>query len=87
EDILARIGGDEFAAVLNSTSLEAANNIVERILAEINQKDFNLAIPLTISAGAAAKQNSEQDINQVFTEADQEMYRYKKRYYKTGRSF
>jgi diguanylate cyclase (GGDEF)-like protein/PAS domain S-box-containing protein len=82
EDILARIGGDEFAAVLSSTSFEKASEIVERILEEINDRDYNLAIPLSISAGTAVMQNQDQDINQVFAEADKEMYIYKKNYYR-----
>jgi diguanylate cyclase (GGDEF)-like protein/PAS domain S-box-containing protein len=85
EDILARIGGDEFAAVLSSTDLETANNIVGRIFEEINEKDYNLPIPLTISVGAAAKKNGDQDINEVFTKADKKMYSYKKNYYKENK--
>lgn len=82
EDILARIGGDEFAAVLSSTKLGTAEQIVERILAKINTQRYKLAVPLSISAGAAVMRNSEVDVNQVFTEADKKMYSFKQRYYR-----
>ncbi len=72
-DILARIGGDEFAALLPSTDLASAQKIMSRIregLAEHNTKYSGLPVELSIGAATAEKNN----LTVTFTLADQRMY-------------
>jgi diguanylate cyclase (GGDEF)-like protein len=72
-DILARIGGDEFAALLPATDAAAAEQIISRIhfrLAEHNTRYADL--PLQLSLGAATAEKN--DLARTFTLADQRMY-------------
>ncbi|MEC9490944.1 MAG: HD domain-containing phosphohydrolase [Halanaerobiales bacterium] len=74
EDVLARFGGDEFAVILPQTRKEAA----EKIVARINKKSRNVKIKdttLSLGIGFATKNKAEEDINQVFKTADDNMYR------------
>ena len=55
-DILARLGGEEFAVLLESTDEEAATEVAERLRRSINNKALTLergSITLSISAGVA----------------------------------
>ncbi|WP_049773807.1 sensor domain-containing diguanylate cyclase [Halanaerobium hydrogeniformans] len=76
EDIIARIGGDEFAIILPSTSEKEAESFCQRI--QNNIKDFNNdhkpVKPLSISLGVAVMSDSSQKLCDVFNEADQKMY-------------
>ncbi|MFP4285900.1 MAG: PAS domain S-box protein [Desulfovermiculus sp.] len=76
-DIVARIGGDEFVALLSKTDLEAGEKLVSRIYARLesyNQKQKS-QIPLSLSIGLACAQSARQDLNQVYKQADDFMYR------------
>jgi diguanylate cyclase (GGDEF)-like protein len=69
EDILARIGGDEFAAILPETDSAAVQQIVSRIrtrLVEHNAKNPDL--PLHLSLGAATAESN--DLTEAFRLAD-----------------
>jgi diguanylate cyclase (GGDEF)-like protein/PAS domain S-box-containing protein len=76
-DIVARVGGDEFVALLSKTDLEAGEKIVNRIYAELESynKKQKSQIPLSLSIGLACAQNASQDLNQVYKQADDFMYR------------
>ncbi|MEW6622191.1 MAG: diguanylate cyclase [Bacillota bacterium] len=76
EDIVCRIGGDEFAIVFATTSLESA----EKILARIHDACAGASkdpIPVSISFGAAAKIEEGQDIRGVLRAAEDRMYQNK----------
>ncbi|MBV1757806.1 MAG: diguanylate cyclase [Dethiosulfatibacter sp.] len=75
EDILARIGGDEFAILLPNTSIEGGLEVSRRI----NQScsDFVGENPISISLGVATKTNNNQDIDNIFKAADDNMYQNK----------
>jgi diguanylate cyclase (GGDEF)-like protein/PAS domain S-box-containing protein len=76
-DILARVGGDEFAIILPQTDLEAGEKVVQRIeeeLAAYNQHEARL--PLSVSIGVACALDDE-DLEQVYNRADDQMYRNK----------
>jgi diguanylate cyclase (GGDEF)-like protein/PAS domain S-box-containing protein len=76
-DIVARVGGDEFVALLPKTDLEAGERIVSRIRSRIDS--FNLEhkgkIPLGLSIGLACAEGDDQDLHQVYKQADDFMYR------------
>jgi diguanylate cyclase (GGDEF)-like protein/PAS domain S-box-containing protein len=78
-DIVARVGGDEFVALLSKTDLEAGENIVNRIYARLESynKKQKIQIPLSLSIGLACAQSASQDLNQVYKQADDFMYRNK----------
>ena len=61
-DIIARIGGDEFAVLLPQTTAEAVRLAVDRFRMEINrQNDIPGKPPRSLSIGAATAQKSELD--------------------------
>ncbi len=76
EDIIARVGGDEFIALLPKTSSEVARNICRRIK-ENCQKVETANMRLSIALGMATKESVEQDIYEIEHEAEERMYRNK----------
>lgn len=74
EDVVARIGGDEFAVLLPNTSVEVAERLLLRV--EEGVKAYNTAhpiLPLSISLGVATAM-SPMPLHQLFQEADRRMY-------------
>jgi len=75
-DILARVGGDEFAAILPLTDKVTGEYIAHRIrqiLAEYNLDKEEL--PMGISVGVATAVSAEKDLYDLFKRADDLMYR------------
>lgn len=75
EDVVCRVGGDEFAAILPETSYIDALAVVERIKSECNLNNIKY-VKLNISIGIGTKSSNE-DIYKVLNNADEMMY-YKK---------
>lgn len=76
DDIIARIGGDEFVILLPKTSEQEASNIIERIYASIeNTKMDNIII--SVSIGFDTKTNATQPVSEIFSKAEEHMYRKK----------
>ncbi len=76
DEVIARIGGDEFVILLPNTSSDDTSIIVERIqtkMANTSIKD----IPLSVSGGWATKIKKDQDITDIFIEAENMMYQKK----------
>lgn len=76
EDIVARIGGDEFAAVLPETDQKAAVKYCQRIRDNMNKfnQENNPPQNLSISLGVSTLEDNSQSIEAVFNQADQQMY-------------
>ncbi|WP_322861805.1 sensor domain-containing diguanylate cyclase [Aeromonas allosaccharophila] len=85
EDVLARIGGDEFAILLPNTTLSAATYLAERLRQQVMQSPLPLpdgdVLIMTISAGLV--ENSEGELMEsLYARADQLLYQAKQ----TGRN-
>lgn len=78
EDVVARIGGDEFGVILPLSGNEVAERAMERInnLLAINRVGEN-DVPLSISLGAATAENSEM-LRHLVRQADKAMYTVKR---------
>lgn len=75
-DIVARMGGDEFTALLPRTDLEGGEQIVKRIRAQVESynREYMAKIPLSLSIGLACAEHEGQDLNQVLKKAEDLMY-------------
>jgi diguanylate cyclase (GGDEF)-like protein/PAS domain S-box-containing protein len=74
EDVVARIGGDEFAVILPETGKEDVARIVERIEEKCKNNKNELKVPIAISAGYAVKFDHEQELEEIIKKADKNMY-------------
>ncbi|HDK27219.1 MAG TPA: diguanylate cyclase [Candidatus Atribacteria bacterium] len=74
-DILARIGGDEFAILLPSTSTEEVHNFCERIKQACQQDKIEpIYLRLNISLGHTTQKGEFKDTATILKEADKKMY-------------
>lgn len=75
-DVVARIGGDEFAIILPHTPNNIALQACERIKESVKQyNDSNPQFPLSISLGVSTSTSLEHSLIDTFREADRAMYR------------
>jgi diguanylate cyclase (GGDEF)-like protein len=76
EDILARIGGDEFVILLPKTSSADTEVIVNRIYENVN-KEMLGSVKISVSIGFDTKMDMNQNMKDVFTRAEDRMYQRK----------
>ena len=79
-DILARVGGEEFALLLPRTFSIGTEMIAERILHAVGDKPFEAEkekIHITVSIGVAELSRSVQDLDTLIRYADQALYKAK----------
>ncbi|MDD4626137.1 MAG: diguanylate cyclase [Syntrophomonas sp.] len=77
-DFVARIGGDEFAAILYNCNHQGIEGVISRIrnnITLINSR--NPTLPLSLSLGYAVKKDASTSIDELFKEADDNMYKEK----------
>lgn len=76
EDIISRVGGDEFAILLPKTDSEHADILIRRINQAIEKEKIE-NITLSVSIGYAVKKDRNDDLNDIYRQAEDEMYRRK----------
>ncbi|MEW5920961.1 MAG: diguanylate cyclase, partial [Bacillota bacterium] len=75
-DLVARVGGDEFAVVLPQTDRAAAEEVAQRIAQAVDEYNTGRPeLPLSISVGTATAEDPGRPLVQVYKEADDAMYR------------
>jgi diguanylate cyclase (GGDEF)-like protein/PAS domain S-box-containing protein len=78
DDIVARIGGDEFAVIIYAPDKDRIEHSIDelaRFVLEYNNK--NPQLPLSLSIGWAADYASSKEAEELFKLADNDMYRQK----------
>jgi predicted signal transduction protein with EAL and GGDEF domain len=76
-DIIGRLGGEEFAAILPGTSLLSAAVAAERVrvaFEEAGKEIDGLPINGTVSIGVASTEDPDCDIDSLFAHADRALY-------------
>jgi diguanylate cyclase (GGDEF)-like protein/PAS domain S-box-containing protein len=76
DDIISRIGGDEFAVILPKTESEETVRIVKRIQ-ESARKEKIENIELSIAIGYETKTSEKQNLIELLANAENHMYRHK----------
>lgn len=76
DDIIARIGGDEFVILLPGTSYEEAGKLISRIYDSVEKTQVEQMV-ISVSIGWETKENSEDTIRETFIKAEEHMYRNK----------
>ncbi len=77
-DVVARIGGDEFAVLLPQMTKEGLEKSKKRIAAAVlKYNQSGCGLPLGISLGCAAREDASCSMKELVREADSNMYREK----------
>ena len=76
-DLVARMGGEDFIALLPETGEQDARQIAQRVVSELGSKPLELAgirHICTVSAGTACSQDGSQDLDVLMAAADRALY-------------
>lgn len=76
EDIVSRIGGDEFVIMLPNTGQGEVNRFIRRIHQAVLKENKKNSIS-SLSIGYAIKESMQENIDHIFKKAEDEMYRHK----------
>jgi len=81
EDILARVGGEEFALVLQGSELKDALKVADDLCAKIGASPMTVdgkELAMTASFGVAMLTEKDEDLTEVLIKADRALYRSKR---------
>jgi diguanylate cyclase (GGDEF)-like protein/PAS domain S-box-containing protein len=84
-DVIGRMGGDEFCIILPQTDKQQAEAVKKNILSEAMSLKMETMI-VSLAVGYATKNTPEQDIQAIMTAADNNMYKVKLKHGKLMRS-
>ncbi|SHH43920.1 PAS domain S-box protein [Clostridium grantii] len=73
DDIIARIGGDEFIILFPKTNHEETQIIIKRIYKAISEEYFENGV-ISVSIGWDTKTSKEQEMKDIFIKAEEHMY-------------
>ncbi|SFI21639.1 PAS domain S-box-containing protein/diguanylate cyclase (GGDEF) domain-containing protein [Tindallia magadiensis] len=76
EDILARIGGDEYALLLPKTDAAETEELVRRVKGKLKKKPLR-EIEVSVSFGWETKHHATESLTKVFKKAEDKMYKQK----------
>lgn len=76
DDLIARVGGDEFILLLPKTDSEQAEKMVHRLCDAIKEGN-NSPVVCSVSFGWDTKTDPAEDIGRIYTNAEDLMYRHK----------
>jgi len=76
DDIIARMGGDEFLLLLPKTDSSAAGKMIKRIK-DVTDKQKVMYLDVSVSFGWATKEETETDISEIMKKAEDFMYQKK----------
>jgi diguanylate cyclase (GGDEF)-like protein len=76
DEIISRIGGDEFVILIPKMGNSHAESLVERII-EISEKEKIGSIEMSISLGWELKYDDGENIQEIFNKAEDHMYKKK----------
>jgi diguanylate cyclase (GGDEF)-like protein len=79
-DMIARVGGEEFIALIHGQTMEGAEIAAERLRVAIAAAPYAFKdglAPITISIGVALARSDDKDIAEVLERADQALYQAK----------
>jgi len=78
DDLVARIGGDEFAVILHNSTEEKVKTDCSNIRKQVDRYNMeNPTLPISVSMGFAISCKTPIDMKAIFDEADNNMYREK----------
>ncbi len=81
EDVVARVGGEEFAVLLPGTGLEDAMALADRLCDKIGVSPIEMTtigLPMTSSFGVASISDSDKELDDMVRRADRALYRSKR---------
>lgn len=77
-DLIVRLGGDEFIILLPNTSIEQARKVAIKIIEKINDFNKNKEFNFTISVGVSHYQKGDTSIDNLISRADDSLYEAKR---------
>ena len=76
DGIVSRVGGDEFVILLPNTNSSQAEEKIANIKQALSKEKMDSTV-ISVSLGYSTKQNIEDDITNIYTEAEDNMYQHK----------